>query len=103
MPRVGGFRTFNTARRSIQGFEAMLWLRKGYGFAGAWTVHEQNRLLGFCFGPSEVNEGLKWASPSPIFNLIRNLGQAGRTSSATQKGAAYPHWPEIPPRASAHH
>ena len=57
MPRVGGFQSFNTARRSIQGFEAMLWLRKGFGFAGAWTVHEQNRWFGFCFGPSEVNEG----------------------------------------------
>ena len=34
MPRVGGFRSFNTARRTIQGFEAMLWLRKGFGFAG---------------------------------------------------------------------
>ena len=38
MPRVGGFQSFNTARRSIQGFEAMLWLRKGFGFAGHWTV-----------------------------------------------------------------
>ena len=56
MPRVGGFQSFNTARRSIQGFEAMLWLRKGLGFAGHWTVHEQNRLLGFCFGLSEVNK-----------------------------------------------
>ena len=56
MPRVGGFQSFNTARRSIQGFEAMLWLRKGFGFVGAWTVHEQNRLLGFCFGLSEVNK-----------------------------------------------
>lgn len=35
MPWVGGFQSFNTARRSIQGFEAMLWLRKGFGFAGA--------------------------------------------------------------------
>ena len=56
MPRVGGFQSFNTARRSIQGFEAMLWLRKGFGFAGHWTVHEQNQLLGFCFGLSEVNK-----------------------------------------------
>ena len=56
MPKVGGFRSFNTARRSIQGFEAMLWLRKGFGFAGTWTVVEQNRMLGFCFGFSEVNE-----------------------------------------------
>src|SRR3954467_838669 len=31
--RVGGFRSFPTARRTIQGFEAMLWLRKGFGFS----------------------------------------------------------------------
>src|SRR4051812_41663741 len=43
MPRIGGFQAFHTARRTIQGFEAMLWLRKGFGFAGAWTVREQNR------------------------------------------------------------
>jgi len=42
MPRVGGFRSFNTARRTICGFKALLWLRKGFGFAGAWTVREQN-------------------------------------------------------------
>ena len=34
----------------------MLWLPKRFGFAGAWTVVEQNRMLGFCFGLSEVNE-----------------------------------------------
>src|SRR4051812_48652466 len=56
MPRIGGFRPFNTARRAIQGFEAMLWLRKGFGFAGAWTVREQNRLLAVCFGLQEVNK-----------------------------------------------
>ena len=57
MPRVGGFRSFNTARRSIQGFEAMLWLRKGFGFAGPWTVIEQNQMLELCFGLSKVNKG----------------------------------------------
>src|SRR5215213_2739357 len=31
-------------------YKAMLWLRKGFGFAGAWTVCEQNRLLALCFG-----------------------------------------------------
>ncbi|MGD6219679.1 DDE-type integrase/transposase/recombinase, partial [Xanthomonas citri pv. citri] len=56
MPRVGGFQSFNTARRSIQGFEAMLWMRKGFGFSGPWTVVEQNRMLGLCFGLSKVNE-----------------------------------------------
>lgn len=34
----------------------MLWLRKGFGFAGAWTVRKQNRLLGVCFGLQKVNE-----------------------------------------------
>jgi transposase, IS6 family len=55
MPWVGGFQSFHTARRTIQGFEAMLWLRKGFGFAGAWMVCEQNRLLALCFGLPEVN------------------------------------------------
>lgn len=55
MPRIGGFQSFHTARRTIQGFEAMLWLRKGFDFAGAWTVCEQNRLLGVCFGLQAVN------------------------------------------------
>jgi hypothetical protein len=56
MPRIGCFQAFHTARRTIQGFEAMLWLRKGFGFAGAWTVREQNRLLALCFGLPEVNK-----------------------------------------------
>ncbi|MGE7415085.1 DDE-type integrase/transposase/recombinase [Methylobacterium tarhaniae] len=56
MPRVGGFRSFATARRTIQGFEAMLWLRKGFGFAGAWTIGEQNHLLATCFGLPLANK-----------------------------------------------
>ena len=34
----------------------MLWLRKGFGFAGGWTVREQNRLLRVCFGLQKINE-----------------------------------------------
>jgi len=34
----------------------MLWLRKGFGFAGAWTVCEQNQLLSVCFGLPEVSK-----------------------------------------------
>src|SRR5215207_7855804 len=56
MPRIGGFQAFGTARRTIQGFEARLGLRKGFGFAGAWTVCEQNRLLALCFGLPQVNK-----------------------------------------------
>jgi len=34
----------------------MLSLRKGFGFAGAGTVREQNQLLSVCFGLREVNK-----------------------------------------------
>ena len=56
MPWVGCFQSFSTARRTIQGFEAMLWLRKGFDFSGALTVREQNHLLAVCFGLPQVNE-----------------------------------------------
>ncbi len=45
MSKVGGFRTFNAARRTIAGFETMLWPRKGFGFSGSWTVNDQNDLI----------------------------------------------------------
>ncbi|BAQ50222.1 putative insertion sequence transposase-like protein (plasmid) [Methylobacterium aquaticum] len=41
MPRVGGRRSVHTERRTIQGFEALLWLSEGFGFAGAWIVGDQ--------------------------------------------------------------
>lgn len=41
MPKIGGFQTFNTARRTIAGFEAMLWLRKGFGFTAGWTQRSE--------------------------------------------------------------
>jgi transposase-like protein len=56
MPKVGGFRSFNSARKSIAGFEAMLWLRKGFGLTGQWSVCEQNDLLAVLFGIEKVNE-----------------------------------------------
>ncbi|ACL62875.1 IS6 family transposase [Methylobacterium nodulans] len=56
MPRVGGFRSFKTARRTIQGVKARLWRRKGFGFLGAWTVREQNQLLAHCFGLPVANK-----------------------------------------------
>ncbi len=56
MPKAGGFRSFATARRTIVGFAAMLWLRKGFGLAGRWTVRERNDLLGQRFGLHMVNE-----------------------------------------------
>lgn len=37
-------------------FEAMLWLRKGFGFSGEWTVNDQNDLLVCLFGLQKVNK-----------------------------------------------
>lgn len=50
------FQSFNTARRTIADFEAMLWLRKGFGFAGDWTVNDQNGLLERLFGLQKINK-----------------------------------------------
>ena len=38
MPKIGGFQSFKTARRTIAGFVAMPWLKKGFGFSGDWTA-----------------------------------------------------------------
>jgi len=56
MPKVGGFQSFTTARRTVKGYEAMLWLRKGFGFIGQWTVREQSNVLSVCSGLLEVNK-----------------------------------------------
>ena len=83
MAKVGGFQSFNTARGSIQGFKAMLWLRKGFGFACA--VIEQNRLLGFCLGLSKVNEVQKQDALSPIYDFQRGFRHArNRRAYATR-------------------
>ncbi|PYE38841.1 hypothetical protein C8J35_1347 [Rhizobium sp. PP-F2F-G38] len=50
MPKPDGFQSYGTARRINAGFEAMLWLRRGFGFAGDWTVNDQNDLLARLFG-----------------------------------------------------
>jgi len=49
MPKIGGLQSFKTARRTIAGFEAMLWLRQGFGFTGDWTVNDQKDLLARLF------------------------------------------------------
>ncbi len=72
MPKIGGFQSFNTARRTIAGFEAMLWLRKGFGFSGGWTVNDQNDLLARLFGLQRLtkheNTGLGWViAASKVF------------------------------------
>ncbi|KZM38794.1 transposase [Labrenzia sp. OB1] len=56
MPKVGGFRSFNSARKSIAGFEAMLWLKKGFGATGQWSVREQNDLIAMLLGIERVNK-----------------------------------------------
>lgn len=52
MPKIGGFQSFNTACRTIAGFEAMLWLRKGFD----WAINDQNDLLARLFGMQKVKK-----------------------------------------------
>ncbi len=56
MPRIGGFQSFHTARRTSAGFEAMLWLKKGFDFVGQWTVREQNDLIALLLELQKVNK-----------------------------------------------
>jgi hypothetical protein len=55
IPKIGGFQSFNTARRTIAGLGAMLWQRKGFGFPGGWTINDQNDLLARLFGLQKVD------------------------------------------------
>ena len=41
--RSGCFQSFNTVRQTLRGYEAMHWLRKGFGWIGEWTIREQNK------------------------------------------------------------
>src|SRR5699024_10095871 len=82
MPKIGGFQSFNTARRTIAGFEAMLWLRKGFGFCGGWTVNDQNALLGRLFGLHKVDNAGQcrpWLGDSCVQECLR----PARNNSAT--------------------
>jgi transposase, IS6 family len=55
-PKVGCFQTFNKERRTIASFEAMLWLRNGFGFSGEWSVNDQNDLIALLVGLQNVNK-----------------------------------------------
>jgi hypothetical protein len=54
----------------------MLWLRKGFGFTGEWTVCEQNGLLARCFGLKMVNETRNALSANPYGDSLRRLRHA---------------------------
>ena len=54
----------------------MLWLRKGFGFAGAWTVCEQNQLLSVCFGLPELVKPETRTGSRPSCGLRQSLRQA---------------------------
>jgi IS6 family transposase len=75
MPKVGGLRSFATARRMSADFEAMPWLRKGFGFAGEWTVRRQSELLAFCFGLQKLTK----RENQPAAGLYAPVGQVRDT------------------------
>ena len=68
--RVGGLRSFVTARPAIRGIEAMLWPRKGFGFAQAWSVREQSLVSGLLLWTTRLEQRMKadlyvpaWSQP----------------------------------------
>jgi hypothetical protein len=63
--------SFNTTRRTIAGFVAMLWLWKGFGFSGGWTVNDQNDLLARLFGLKKVNRALRSARTGVILTSLK--------------------------------
>lgn len=46
----GCFQSFHTARKTLKGYEAILWIKKGLGFKGKWTITEQIHLIQNIFG-----------------------------------------------------
>lgn len=50
MAKNGCFQSFNTARKTLKGYEAMLLIKKGLGFKGKWTINEQISLIQNLFG-----------------------------------------------------
>src|SRR4051794_33560077 len=57
--------------------DATRWLRKGFGFVGAWAVCEQDRLMSVCFGLPEVTKP-KLGRHCPSCGLRQSLRQAPR-------------------------
>ncbi|MDI2112678.1 hypothetical protein [Commensalibacter nepenthis] len=49
-PKNGCFQSFHTARKTLNGYEAILWIKKGLGFKGKWTINEQIKLIQNIFG-----------------------------------------------------
>jgi hypothetical protein len=76
MPKIGGLQSFNTARRTIAGFEAMLWLRKGFGFSGDWTVNDRNDLLARLFGLQRLTKRENAAEHGGSFDPLNGLRRA---------------------------
>jgi DDE domain len=81
MPKIGGFRFFRTARRTIAGFEEMLWLKKGFGFSGYWIVNDRSDLLARLFGLQKIKRAHSGANCGPNQTLREARCGAGPSST----------------------
>jgi transposase-like protein len=70
MPKFGGFRSFNSARKSIAGFEAMLWLKKGFIPKSVQREREPNS------GMWDQNRSIT-ADPVAVFLKAKTLRSTG--------------------------
>jgi len=54
IPRNGCFQSFHTARKTLKGYEAILWIKKGLGFKGKWTINEQINFIQSIFRLNKI-------------------------------------------------
>lgn len=59
----------------------MLWLRKGFGFSGEWSVNDQNDLIALLFGLQKVNKH-EIAAVYGVTASIRNVCDTGEINLA---------------------
>lgn len=50
IPKNGCFQSFHTARKTLRGYEAILWIKKESGFKGKWIINEQINFIQNIFG-----------------------------------------------------
>lgn len=89
MPKIGGFQSFSTARGTIASFEAMLWLKKGFGFSGRLDCQRSER-------PARAL--LRTLREAPPSSMKRTFPSSPRPKSASVFSIRYRRVPQVRPR-----
>ena len=90
MPRVGGFRSFNTARQSIKGFEAMVMDAQGFRLLRPVDCRRAKPTALVLLRTFKSQQGVKLSSLGHVCNLLGNLRQARNFASALERLRQFP-------------